>query len=1424
MGIPGVSRTQRRRRVAVVALVMATVVPGAAMAAASDFDHPASHDPAQQFAAGSVQRQDTPDDPGYDQAEPDTQQPPAVRSTNLFDERFDLFGFPSAHTIGTAIYKDGPNAGKPMVSGFNAAGAWKLERGRPDVTIAILDTGIRWSRRSLRRRIRLNTGELPHPEHADGSSCDAYDCSGDGTVDVEDYAHDPRVSLSYPGREGPAGLVTGQDLIHAFGDCRIDAATHLASACGAGQAVDNDHNGYANDIAGWNFFDNTNDPTDRSSYFAASNHGSGRASDAAEEGDDGDGSLGVCPRCRILPIRVWDTFVSDGNTFGLAMTYATDNGVQVIEGADGSLYHSAFAEHASQWAYDHDVVQAYSGDDLNTANHNYPANYGHAMLIQGTVPDTVGLGQDLGRPPSGTPQPMVDEFDAIVAAATGAGLGTNLPVGTYFRGAGTTQYGGKSSISMEGATGSSNTGKAAGAAGLVVSAALDHQPDPIALRADETREILEQTAERVTEGNTVGTGNADPGADPTKPADEQWTTHFGWGRANLGAAVAVAQSGKIPPEAAIDGPDWYAPVTGAALDVTGRARARFAAGGAFHYKLMWGVGLAPTSWTTVREGDGSGERTDFGAIDLAAVRAALASPANAAAPLDPGGPVFAPTSNPFRQQFTVQLEVTAAGIPTPGIDRRVFTALDDPTLKPGFPKRLGTGGEAPIRYADLNGDDIAELIVPTEDGLVHAYERDGSELAGWPVHTLTQSAAEGHGASPALSALDAPREPPRGPVIADLDGSGRPDVITVAGIHVYAWHGDGTPVAGFPVASQASFCGPSHESQPLHHPKCGFLATPAIAHLQGAGHPPAIVAPSLDGHLYAFGPDGAPVPGYPRALVDPAIPAAEQMIAESINEPAVGDLNGDGKDDVVVATNEVYGAPAGSNDISFSGALASAAGGSTRVYAIDGPTAHLLPGWPIAVPGIIQNVLPFIGPGHDPSIVEVNGAKQVVVSATGGSLAEVGADGSPTTTLQQNVYGPASNAKADGGSLNLFESASIGDLLGTGSPDVVKYQVSISQAANLLLVGQNQPYHHEIGAFDAASGAPLPSFPTVTDDYQFLSSSDIAQVDPSGPTSQVLAGTGLGLLHAYDGATGLDAPGFPKQTGGWLFAPAAVSADGRLADITREGYLFEWSTDAPACQPAGQWPAFRHDPQSSGNADHDGTAPGAPRGAALTGLGGDRFRLTFTSPGDDGRCGTAAAYVTRVDGATADLGLGAPVAGDGAFTHDVTLPAGARTLTVQARDAAGNLGFPIDLAVPAAGATTGTPDAGNGGATADGSGSPASGASGPASPAHPSGPAAPVTTTSTASALGLPSARACVSRRTLTIHLAAPRGQRLRSARVYLNGHRVRVVGRQRLRAAIDLRGLKRGTFTVRIVARTTRGRIVTAHRSYRTCAKRRTA
>jgi hypothetical protein len=94
-----------------------------------------------------------------------------------------------------------------------------------------------------------------------------------------------------------------------------------------------------------------------------------------------------------------------------------------------------------------------------------------------------------------------------------------------------------------------------------------------------------------------------------------------------------------------------------------------------------------------------------------------------------------------------------------------------------------------------------------------------------------------------------------------------------------------------------------------------------------------------------------------------------------------------------------------------------------------------------------------------------------------------------------------------------------------------------------------------------------------------------------------------------------------------------------------------------------------------------------------------------------------------------------------------------------------------------------------------------------------------------ASDLGLPSPRRCVSRRSFRVHVLAPRGQRLRSAQVYVNGRRVRVLtGRRALAAPVDLRGLRAGVVKVRLVVRTTSGRTYTRTRTYHTCVPQRPA
>jgi hypothetical protein len=83
----------------------------------------------------------------------------------------------------------------------------------------------------------------------------------------------------------------------------------------------------------------------------------------------------------------------------------------------------------------------------------------------------------------------------------------------------------------------------------------------------------------------------------------------------------------------------------------------------------------------------------------------------------------------------------------------------------------------------------------------------------------------------------------------------------------------------------------------------------------------------------------------------------------------------------------------------------------------------------------------------------------------------------------------------------------------------------------------------------------------------------------------------------------------------------------------------------------------------------------------------------------------------------------------------------------------------------------------------------------------------------------LPSNRRCTSRRRFPIRLVAPKGQRLRSATVTVNGKKAKVVRKAgRLVATVDLRKLVKARYTVKVVAVTGQGRRVVSERRYRTC------
>jgi len=85
-----------------------------------------------------------------------------------------------------------------------------------------------------------------------------------------------------------------------------------------------------------------------------------------------------------------------------------------------------------------------------------------------------------------------------------------------------------------------------------------------------------------------------------------------------------------------------------------------------------------------------------------------------------------------------------------------------------------------------------------------------------------------------------------------------------------------------------------------------------------------------------------------------------------------------------------------------------------------------------------------------------------------------------------------------------------------------------------------------------------------------------------------------------------------------------------------------------------------------------------------------------------------------------------------------------------------------------------------------------------------------------------PSAKRCVSARLFKIHLAEPSYDPFKTVRVTVAGHRIKTVRKGKyVVGTIDLRGLPRGAFTVRIQVTTVLGHHLSGSRTYHTCARK---
>jgi hypothetical protein len=1072
-----------------------------------------------------------------------------------------------------------------LATGMAVDQAMLLSTGDPRVLIAVLDSGIKWHEADLLNKHYLNAEELRScpPPGADADAVDveaAFDVNGDGVFNIRDYdGSDWLTDLNRNGVRDPQDLIHGDN---GFGPCS--------------DGVDTDGNGYMDDISGWDFFWNDNDASDDTDF----GHGTGEAKDSGSEAHNGIGTAGICGRCRILNVRVGDSFVVDVNQFADGVIFAVESGSQIVQEALGSLNNTPYAQAAIDYAYENGTAIIASAADERSYHHNYPGSLEHTLYVHAIVADTDG------------------DWESAE---------------TFLNFGNCTNWGGKLALSTPGTGCSSEaTGNTSGQAGLVFS--YFEQLRDASVGTDlEDYYAADMTAEEFYQ---VMVGTADdidvPGAETDAealelrkyPSNEGWDLQFGYGRNNARRSLEVLRDQLIPPEADITAPMWYEvidPSRTPTVDISARIDSPRLTD--LEWSIKVGSGNPPREFTEIATGTG--------AIDGVVATLDVSKTGPLAELVLRAGAV--PTRDPEEFAATLLIDVVGQGPngPVSGVFRKVIAIREDPTTKPGFPIYLGASGESSPKVTDLDGDGSDEIVTATADGLIHAITADGSELPGFPISInvypgLSDELCDAgspkcwRGANAYSSGyirdrmieLGSPDGVVRSSVMAtiavgDIDGDGAPGreivVATIDGL-IFAFTSEGETMPGFPVAMN-----PEHVAEFVDALTCeiageatigcrtkqrfaemGFFATPMLVDLDRDGDL-EIVAGGLDQHAYAWHHSGAEVNGWPVHLQNNAVNALDEVgdvfrhDGRIISSPTVADIFGDGTPYVFFGTNERI-------ENKTDGFL----------YAIhpDGNAAEggpFPPNWPAIVTGFIPDeILPFVGRGNpnSPAAADVDddGEDEVINAGMGGNMVIIGKEGFAERFMESSrgEYGPLTNTE-ELVSLPVINNPSIADLDGDGILDIINGTAGIGLVQVASNGGLRAEFDHTVSAWNSQNGRFLEGFPQVVNDYQFFMNYAVGDVDGDGQWN-VLSGDGGYFLNAFD-PDGTQAPGFPKYTSQWhITTPALGDIDGdERMDVvanTREGWMWAWSNEghvggAEGGLPAIQWAGFHHDDANTAN-------------------------------------------------------------------------------------------------------------------------------------------------------------------------------------------------------------------------------------------------
>lgn len=186
-------------------------------------------------------------------------------------------------------------------------------------------------------------------------------------------------------------LTTGDDVIIAVIDTGVDY-THSDLAANMwinhgeipGNKIDDDGNGFVDDVYGYDFFDDDGDPMD------THGHGTHVAGTIAAVGDNGVGVTGVNWSARIMALRFIGPYGGWTSDAVRALNYAVANGATISNNSWGGGGYSTALRQAIEnaGAAGHIFVAAAGNNGRNTDNHpHYPSAYNLDNIVSVAATD-----------------------------------------------------------------------------------------------------------------------------------------------------------------------------------------------------------------------------------------------------------------------------------------------------------------------------------------------------------------------------------------------------------------------------------------------------------------------------------------------------------------------------------------------------------------------------------------------------------------------------------------------------------------------------------------------------------------------------------------------------------------------------------------------------------------------------------------------------------------------------------------------------------------------------------------------------------------------------------------------------------------------------------------------------------------------------